>query len=294
MGEFAHDPRRQPGMVVPAVTQPLRVRGGMSAPGCSIQLFGSVRLALGIDEVIIPSRNARALLAILALDRRPRHRDLVAADLWPDLPGQESGAALRQALWQLRTGVIKAGVDPASILESSKDRIGLQPDVAVALDVATFEQCLADRPARIEEAVGLYGGDLAEGMNVESLARERERLADLYEDALAEAARSRLRAGDFAAAHHAAVRLLGRDPIREEAHAVLIELYGLSGSRSQVARQYRRLQSILAAELNVEPLKETQDTYEVAIRRAALNARSLPVWALDRVSRPENNVAPDA
>jgi DNA-binding SARP family transcriptional activator len=66
-------------------------------------------------------------------------------------------------------------------------------------------------------------------------------------------------------AREAALRLLERDPLREEAHAALIEVYGRTGSRSQVSRQYRRVRSILARELGVNPLPETESTYRRAL-----------------------------
>ena len=61
--------------------------------------------------------------------------------------------------------------------------------------------------------------------------------------------------------------LLSRDSLREEAHAVLIAAYGLSGSRSQVVRQYRRVSAILRAELGVPPLPETEAAYRLALAR---------------------------
>jgi DNA-binding SARP family transcriptional activator len=176
--------------------------------------------------------------------------------------------------------MVDAGIEPSAILACDKERIGLRPEITIELDVTRFEACMFDRPARVEEAIELYGGDLAEGINLECLARDRERLADLFEDALAEAARRRMLAGEFDRARDAALRLLRRDPLREEAHAVLIELYGLTGSRSQVSRQYRRLRGILAAELNVEPLRETEDAYRIAIRRATARTHLGVAWTV--------------
>jgi len=224
------------------------------------------------------SRNARALLVVLALDRRMRFRDAIAADLWPELPEAEAGSALRQALWLLKSGMADAGIDPLALLDADKERIGLRTDMEVGLDATEFEACVLDRPVRFEAAIELYRGDLAEGIDLECVSRDRERLADLFEDALAEAAQRRLLAGDFDGARDAALRLLRRDPLREEAHAVMIELYGLTGSRSQVFRQYRRLRGILATELKVEPLRETEDAYQIAIRRTAVRSEIRAMW----------------
>ena len=109
------------------------------------------------------------------------------------------------------------------------------------LDVARFEACTDDPLCAPELAVSLYGGDLAEGFGHDCFAAERERLADRFEDALAHVAQRRLADGDDDAARLAAERLIARDPLREEAHEVLIAVHGRTGSRSQVVRQYRRL-----------------------------------------------------
>ena len=278
MGELGHDPHRQ-ATASSVGGAGLTSGGDNTTADLRVGLFGTVWLSCHALEIRIASRNARALLAILALDRRRRFRDVIAADLWPDLPETEAGAALRQSLWLLKGGMAESGIDPGDVLECDKERIGLRSDITVELDAARFEACMLDDPVRVEEAIELYRGDLAEGINLECLTRDRERLADLFEDALAEASLRRLRDGDLSGARDAALRLLRRDPLREEAHAVLIELYGLTGSRSQVSRQYRRLRAILESELNVEPLAETEHTYRMAIRRATTRADLRSMWA---------------
>ena len=108
-------------------------------------------------------------------------------------------------------------------------------------------RCPTDDACGAEAAVELYHGDLLEGLGHDCFAAERERLSDRFEDALAIVAERRLADGDVAGAQAAADRLLERDPLREEAHAVLIAVHGLIGSRSQVVRQYRRLHDVLRA-----------------------------------------------
>ena len=83
--------------------------------------------------------------------------------------------------------------------------------------------------------------------------------------------------GDLDGARSAAERLITRDPLREEAHGVLIAVHGLAGSRSQVVRQYRRLSIILARELGELPLPETDAIYRQALTRTV--TRSLEVAA---------------
>jgi DNA-binding SARP family transcriptional activator len=293
MEKFRHIHSRQAD--APAISAAERHPGrSRSVADLRISLLGAIRVTWGGRDIRLAGRNARALVAILALERRMRLREAVAAELWPDLPELEAGSALRQTIWLLKTGIVEAGADAAVILDIDNERIGLRAETPWVLDVAQFEDCVHGHPARVEEAIGLYRGDLAEGHNLESLARDRERLADLVEDALAEASRRRLRDGNLVGARDAALRLLRRDPLREEAHMVLIELYGRIGSRSQVCRQYRRLRAILASELDVEPLQETEDAYRTALRRAASRSDGRTVWLPDRANPSQSRVAVEA
>jgi DNA-binding SARP family transcriptional activator len=264
-----------------------------AAPNVTVRLLGHFEVEACGDRVRLAGRHAQALFALLALRPRPRLRDAIAADLWPDFDGP-SASSLRQALWLVRTGLASAGVDPDWLLEVGQDTLGLRREVRLDLDVTTFEALVADGPENAGRALALYRGDLAEGLGHECFAADRERVSDLYEDALASIADARLAAGDVKGARHAATLLLARDPLREEAHSVLIAAYGRVGSRSQVVRQYRRLCDILRAELAVPPLPETDATYRAAIAlttdrsadRAGRTGRPYERSAIARVLAP--------
>ncbi len=238
----------------------------------AIRLLGRLELRADDVPVRIGGRHAQALLALLALRPRPRLRDTLAAELWPEA-GAPSASALRQALWLVRSSLAAAGLDPESWVEADQDTIGVHPAVTLELDVDRFERLAESAaPDDHERAMEVYAGDLLEGLGHECFAADRERLSDLYEDLLAEVARERLDRDDTLGARRAARELLLRDPLREEAHAVLIAAYGRTGSRSQVVRQYRRVCAILRSELAVGPLPETDAAYRVAL--AASVARS--------------------
>ena len=240
----------------------------------TVRLLGRLEVEVDCREVRLAGRHAQALFALLVLQPRPRLRDAIAADLWPDFDGP-SASSLRQALWLVRTGLSSAEVDPDSLLDVSQDTLGLRRDVRLDVDVTAFESLVGEGPLGATRALTLYRGDLAEGLGHECFASDRERISDLYEDALTSTAEARLAAGDVQGAREAATLVLARDPLREEAHAVLIAAYGIVGSRSQVVRQYRRLSSILRTELAVPPLPETEAAYRAAISRTV--ARSADV-----------------
>jgi DNA-binding SARP family transcriptional activator len=239
----------------------------------AIRLLGRLDVLAGDVPVRIGGRHAQALIALLALRPRPRLRDTLAAELWPEA-GVPSAASLRQALWLIRSSLTSAGIDADQWLESDQDTIGLHRDAALELDVDRFERlATGEDDDDHERAIRLYAGDLLEGLGHECFAADRERLSDLYEDLLASVAQHRLDHGDTPGARQAATELLGRDPLREEAHAVLIAAYGRAGSRSQVVRQYRRVCTILRTELAVAPLPETDAAYRMALSVAASRSR---------------------
>jgi DNA-binding SARP family transcriptional activator len=247
-------------------SSPDRLDHAPRPPDLSVRLFGPVRLFWRSHEVALGSRPAQAFIALLALRRGPWSREAMAAEIWPDA-FYGPPARIRQVLWLLRRALTQVGADPAEILATDADTIGLRPGVVAEVDVVRFEAMLRRRPPELEAALGLYRGDLAEDLALECLSVRRATLADEYEDALASVARARLATGDLEGARRAATELLERDPLREEGHAVLIEAYGVDGSRSQAHRQYMRLRAMLASELAADPLPETEAVYRRALAR---------------------------
>jgi DNA-binding SARP family transcriptional activator len=235
-----------------------------TAARLSVRLLGRVEAYVDGRQLRLGGRHAQALFALLVLDGKRRSREAIAADLWPDADGPTS-ACLRQALWVIKGSLSEARVEPRQLLEIEPDVLGIREDAELDIDVQAFEAAIRARPADPETAIQLYVGDLVEGLGHECFAAERERLSDAYEDALALAAIQRLENGRIERAREAAELLLARDSLREEAHEVLIRVHGLTGTRSQVVRQYRRLCAVLDHELQVEPLPETDVAYRQAL-----------------------------
>lgn len=243
-----------------------------------IRLFGRVELEVAGRPVKLSGRQVQALLALLALEPGPRPREVIAAALWPEADGPSSAACLRQTLWLLRGAISAVGGEPDLLLATDPLEIGLRTGAPVTVDVAAFERDRQGPPVARERALARYRGDLAEGLYQEFLAFERERLRDTCEDLLARVAVDRRLAGDLAGAREAVTALLRRDPLREEAHLELIRLHTAGGQRSQALRQYQRMREILARELGVAPLPETE--------REVATLLGLPEQGVPRASMP--------
>jgi predicted ATPase/DNA-binding SARP family transcriptional activator len=251
------------------------------------------------------SDKGRALLAYLLIEAdRPHRREALAALLWPDQTETAARQNLRQALYNLHHILSTAGAahsaphrgdDPGSHtgpLLVTRQTVQLNPASDTWGDVASFNQLLAactmhsrqqaghsDRcPAcidRFEQATALYRGDLLQGFLVndsrefeEWLLLEREthhrqmmqileRLANYYEEV-----------GEQERSLRFALWQLKLEPWREEAHRRAMRLLSRTGQRSTALAQYDACRQILAAELGLEPARETTALYE-RIRDAA-------------------------
>src|SRR5215213_1742544 len=157
-----------------------------------VELLGrlDIRTETG-SEIRLTGRHAQALFGLLVLVPRPRSREAIAADLWPDADATSAGS-MRQALWLVRQALIAVGIAPADVLDIEGDTLGVRMDAQVDLDITALERCLDADGCGAEEAIERYRGDLLEGLGHDCFATERERLADRYEDALAIVAEQRL------------------------------------------------------------------------------------------------------
>jgi len=88
-------------------------------PAFLLQLLSEPELrAAGQDGAELSAGKPLALLAYLAVERRPVPREEVAALLWPDADGARARASVRQALWTLRQALGQdcfASDDPISL-----------------------------------------------------------------------------------------------------------------------------------------------------------------------------------
>jgi len=218
-------------------------------------------------------RKAGALMAYLAVERvRPQHREQLASLLWARTGEERARHNLRQALSKLRTLC-------ANVLETSGERVTINPD-ACHIDVAQFEPLArSDDPEALLQALDLYRGDLLDGYSTNE--------SD-YQDWL-DLTRSRLRkqtcelAGRLAAMLETAGRasdaiavlnrLLSLDRANELAHRNLMQLLANSGQRSEALRQYQECATALAQELGGKPILRP--------RRCGMQlARGLPLLPL--------------
>lgn len=217
----------------------------------------------------LPTRKVEALLAFLAVPAGRMHaRDKLATLLWGDTPEPQARQSLRQALTALRRA---AGTQDPPLLLAQGDSIGLNPK-AVRVDVALLEAAAGTEDAgALDEAARRYTGDFLDGLKVDERGFEEWRVIErerLREGALALLARQLRRQGEGEgeAAIPIVQRLLSIDPLREEAHRHLMQLFLGQGRRAAALQQYQACVGILERELGAEPEEETRALYRRILR----------------------------
>lgn len=259
-----------------------------------IRLFGGIHLTQNdIPLTNFVSNKAPALLAYLAVTRRPHQREALAALLWGELADADAKNNLRQTLSNLRRLL-----DPYLLI--TRDTVALNPEASISLDVAAFEGRLhasdglaaETRAASLQEAAALYQGDFLAGFVVRDapefedwMLAQRSRFRELALHVLHTLTHSHLARGNAAQAIDTATRLLGIDSWREEAHRQLMLALARSGQRSAALAQYETCRRILEKELGVKPSAETTALYE-RIRAAGESLRhTLPAPAAPLIGR---------
>ena len=249
--------------------------------------------------IVIPTRKARALVAVLARHPGQSHaREALAAMFWPESAESQARGSLRQALKLVRRAL---GDRSNAIVVSEVDAVMLEP-ASANVDVALFERLHeSGTPEALEQAAALYRQDFLEGLNLAEgpfadwsmveRARLRERALDVFSRRLD----NLVNAGRTEPAIEMALRLLALDSSQEHVHRRLMRLYLAQGRRGAALAQYRNCRAMLQRELGVTPEPETERLYRDIGRRrmlAELPASASKPPSSDAASAPSRPMDP--
>jgi predicted ATPase/DNA-binding SARP family transcriptional activator/Tfp pilus assembly protein PilF len=240
----------------------------MSAPLIQIQMLGALRVQQG-ERLITRFRyqKAAALLAYLAFYRERTHpRELLIERFWPEFSPDAGRNNLSNVLSSLRHQLEPPGTPAGAVLLADRFNVGLRSEV-LATDVADFEAHLraveretepSRQIQRLSDALALYAGPLLPGFYEEWIGVEGQRLSDVLLRAARRLVRLLAKAGEGERALEIARRAVAVDPLREEAHRDLIQLYVALGRPSAALAQYRELEGVLDRELGTAPSAATR------------------------------------
>ncbi len=251
-------------------------------PPLRARFFGHFELSCG-GEVMPLGRSGKALTILkylLAHRNRPVSQDHLMGWLWPDSNLKKARWSLNSAIHVLRKLIGNCPL-PASVnyvlLEEGYYR--LCPTIRVTTDVDEFDdryekgrrmEALGqtrDAADQFEAAVDLYRDDyLVEDLYEDWTMVERERLSNVYTDALVRLADYYMKSGRHQDCIRTCYRILEKDRCHEESYRMLMRCYTGLGMRGRALRQYRLCEKTMGREYGLIPSAETSSLYEALLK----------------------------
>ncbi len=261
---------------IPALRRLIRRHAGVvpfAPPKLIIRAFG--RFQLKVSDLVVTSsdwqvQTARDLFLLLLAHPEGLNKEQIGMYLWPDSTPSELKLRFKNTIYRLRHA---AGKDV--ILFQGESQYLFNRDMDYEYDVESFlkEISLAEkadtpakRDAHYQNALRLYRGKYLPDLDEDWVIVERERLFQIYMDALLKLASLSLEARNFEIALEYCQQALREDSCQEDAHRIAMRVYAAMGNRALVTRQYEMCRQALLNEVDASPSFQTQALYESLIR----------------------------
>ena len=206
-------------------------------------------------ESLAKRRRKLALLAVLAMARRPIARDTLVEMFW----GAEDEARARHSLSNALSSLRRA-LGAAAIRSRDAD-VAVAPDAPLVVDALELADAVEGR--EFGRAAEIYGGPFLEGFFLDQspsfeqwMSRERRRLEGLFLQACAQECAMLARARRWAECHALARRWLDAEPLSPDAAVTLLNSARAPGSRAafaQALEDYETLRAHLEREFGLPP-----------------------------------------
>ena len=219
-----------------------------------IALFGRVQLNGPEGVIELTSKKLAALLAFLCLTHpTPHTREKLLALLWGRQFDTQGRQNLRKTLSNLRR------IFGEDVIVSISDTISLRPGL-IFCDVTSFEMLIGEGSSdSLHRALDLYKDQLLVDLKLSEegwsqwLAREQQRLGEMAINAALTLGEAEFERGNSDQAMTFAKRAVAIDPIREDAHRLLMRAASIAGRTAQALQHFDSLIALLNRELGVRP-----------------------------------------
>src|SRR5688572_26986047 len=207
------------------------------------------------DASLARRRLKLAVLAVLALARRPVSRDTLLGLFWAETDEARARHSLSNALSSLR-----GALGERSITTRDSD-VSLDADAPLDVDAIAFTDAIESKD--FTRAVELYDGPFLEGFHVDDspafeqwVSRERRRLESMFLKACAEHCASLARSRRWAECENVAGRWLDTEPLSADAAIYHLNAIKSPGTRAALAKaleEFEALRTRLNHEFELAP-----------------------------------------
>jgi DNA-binding SARP family transcriptional activator len=218
----------------------------------SLSLLGGFSLVVDGRQVNLPIHAQRVLayLSLMQPGKPAQLRSGLAERLWSEVTTERSHASLRTALWRIRQA-------DKRLVQASRETVRLAESVEVDVrrTVAQATRLLADDPdiQPLDADVSTLRGDLLPGWDEDWLLLERERIRQVQIHALEALSYRLCRLGRHSEAIEAAYTAIAGEPLRESAHAALIDVFLAEENVAQARHHLGQYAALLWTEMGIRP-----------------------------------------
>ncbi len=253
-----------------------------------IQTLGMFRVWL--DGTLLPNavwkreKAQRLLQFLITVSLNDSHRMLpkerIVAELWPTLDEKRADRDFKVALNALNDALEpdRSSRSLSSFVTRHGLAYGLNPEASIQIDAEEFWLGLKTA-ARLEredvdaaidayrDAIDRYAGDyLPDALYEDWASLERERLQTLFLSGALRLAALLLAQGGYQESIHLCQSVLIIDPYWEEAYRLMMISHTQRGNRPLALRVYDQCHQALDEGLDLLPMPETTDLYEIIKR----------------------------
>jgi DNA-binding SARP family transcriptional activator len=276
---LGESPGFAPSSILPAA-------GGPRRADLTVRFLGPIEVHRDADGKIPASawtlRRALQIFCLVASSRgRRASKDRIVDALWGEARPSVIEKNFHPTISFLRRALNFGHNVPKNFVLYEGGAYLLNPVYTYELDIEEFESRLraaraaaskgdgAEACVEFSAALALYRGPFLEDEYDDWSEAPRTRYASLYVAALKDAGTLHLGAEDPDEAIALFEKLVGCDPLDEEASGLLMKAFGRRGNRAGVEKEFHRLTVALKKEMSASPLPQTRRIYEESRGRAA-------------------------
>jgi DNA-binding SARP family transcriptional activator len=191
-------------------------------------------------------------------------REEVGALFWPDASPNELKTRFKNSVYRLRGALSPDVIQFDDEIYRFTRAFDYEYDVEQFLSKVTEGEAAPNPTLRIAAyaaAIQFYRGAYLPGVEGDWVWVERENLHRIFTDTILTLAQLQFEANDYRAALQTCQRALADDSCLEEAHRLIMRIYGAMGNRAAVARQFTLCRQALEKEIDVPPSPQTEELY---------------------------------
>lgn len=260
---------------IPVIRKRLRPRAAsfpLTPPKLTIQTFGKGQVVIDTKPVTVPEwqnqRKVRELFFFMLSKAEGVTKEQIGVIFWPDSSFSKLKLQFKNAIYRLRHAL---GPD---VILFDDNSYWFNQDLDYEYDVEDFTNNIAKAQSQtdiqvkiavLKSAVQLYKGAYLPEAEGNWVMVERERLRQMYMNALLVLAQLSFEIRNENEALEFCHKALEQDPCLEEAHRLAMQIYAVRGNRAGVNRQFERCRTALLKEINTPPSPQTVSLYEALI-----------------------------